>query len=87
MVHYLRHIHSGKGKVVFKSSWSSKQGMIGLITFIVVENSKYSFAGNVIFFQTSIYLVHVFDRGSEFILLMEPFCLKVNHSFESLFQS
>ena len=51
MIHYLWHIHSEKGKVVFKSSWSSKQGMIGLIAFIVVENSKYSFAGDIIFFQ------------------------------------
>ena len=49
---------------------------ISLIAFMVVENSKYSFAGTVIFFQTSIYLLHVFDRGSEFILLMGPFCIK-----------
>ena len=87
MIHYLWHIHSEKGKVVFKSSWSSKQGMIGSIAFIVVENSKYSFAGNVIFFQTSIYPLHVFDKGSEFILLMEPFCIKVKHSFEVHIQS
>ena len=33
--------YSGKGKVVFKSSWiklaCSKQGMVGLIAFIVVD--------------------------------------------------
>ena len=47
--------------------------MVGLIAFIVVD---FLFAGNVMFFQRSIYPLHVFDRGSEFILLMEPFCIK-----------
>ena len=42
----------------------------------LLKNSKYSFAGNIIFFQTTIYPLHVFDRGSKFILLMEPFYIK-----------
>ena len=53
----------------------------------LLENSRYSFAGNVILFQTSIYPLHVFDRGSKFILLMEPFCVKIKRSFELHIQS
>ena len=57
----------------------SKQGMVGLIalTDIVVDFQRTPtifVSRNVIFFQTGIYPLHVFDRGSEFILLVEPFC-------------
>ena len=50
----------------------------------LLDNSNFSYAGNVIFFQTSICPLHIFDRGSEFILLMEPFCKsKTNYMFRA----
>ena len=82
VIHYLWHIHSEKGKVVFKGSWSSKQGMIGLIAFIAVEDSKYLFAGSVILFQQA-FIPCMFLIGQRYYFVDGTILYKkVKHSFQ-----
>ena len=90
--HYLLHIHSGKGKVVFRSIWSScvqnKVWFVWLLSLLLTFTELQIFNSRKCNILSNKHLsLACFDRGSKFILLMEPFCVKSKTLFELHIQS